>query len=500
MSVGRTKNALMNMMMSFLNQFTSLILSFISRTIFIRVLGVELLGVNGLFTDILGLLSMADLGFNTAMVYSFYKPISENNNKKISALINFYKKIYIIIALSIAVIGGALTPFIHLIVNTLQPVPLLKLYYLFALAGIVISYLFVYKTSIITADQKNYIVTKIFIKVNFIKTIAQIIILITFKSYILYLLINLISNFINNYIASKKAVELYPYINEDYKLDKEDKRGIFENIKSIFLYKLSSLLLNATDNTLISVLIGTIAVGFYSNYLLVTTKLVSIIQLVFGALTASIGNLVIKENHEKRYEIFKATQSISFIICGIMVTNFSLLVNDFIKIWLGKEFLFNNIVVLAITINMYLACVLQPLWTYREATGLYVKTKYIMLVAATVNLVLSIILGRLMGVAGILFASAIARLTTYFWYEPLLLFKEYFAKSVIKFYIPLVINVVIMIGVIFTFNIIFSKFIVTSWATLIIKAIICGLITSIIFILAYFNSDGVKTILKKLKR
>lgn len=497
---GRTKSAIINMGMSFLNQFTSLILSFISRTIFIRVLGVELLGVNGLFTDILGLLSMADLGFNTAMVYSFYKPIAEKDNKKIAALINFYKRIYMIIAITITIIGVGLTPFIHLIVKTSKAIPMLRIYYLFALASVVISYLFVYKTSIITADQKNYIVTKITIVINFFKTLIQIITLVIFKNYIFYLAINLIANFLNNYIASKKAVELYPYINENIDLVKEEKKSIFENIKSIFLYKLSSLLLNATDNTLISVIVGTITVGLYSNYLLITTKVLSIIQLVFGALTASIGNLVIKENSEKRYEIFRATQTISFIICGIIVTSFSLLVNDFIRIWLGSNFIFDNIVVLAITINMYLACVLQPLWTYREATGLYVKTKYIMLIAAIVNLVFSVILGKVMGLSGILFASAIARLSTYFWYEPLLLFREYFKKSVVKFYIPIIINIFIMMLTFSIMDIIFSNYIVDSWLTLIVKVSMCGIFTSIIFILAYFKSEGLKVILSKIKK
>lgn len=500
MAKNRTKNAITNMMVSFLNQFTTLILSFISRTIFIRVLGIELLGINGLFTDVLSLLSMADLGFNTAMVYSFYKPIAENDTKKISALITFYKKIYRTIAIAITIIGLALVPFIHLIVNTDKPIPLLEVYYLFALAGVIISYLFVYKTSIITADQKNYVVTRITIIVNFTKTIIQILSLIILKNYILYLAINLIGNFINNYIASKKAVDLYPYIKEEEILDEKDKKGIFENIKSIFLYKLSSMMLNATDNTLISILIGTVTVGLYSNYLMITTRVLSIIQIVFGSLTASIGNVIIKEDDNKRYQIFKATQSISFIICGIIVTSFSVLINDFIRIWLGEKFIFDNIIVLAITLNMYLSCVLQPLWTYREATGLYVKTKYVMLIAAIVNLVLSIIFGKMFGLAGILFASAMARLTTYFWYEPLLLFKEYFNKSVMNYYVPIIINFIIMSISITIINILLSGFIVNSWMELIFKSISCGLITTLIFLSIYSRSEGFKVILKKIKR
>lgn len=500
METGRTKNAFNNIVMSFLNQFTTLILSFISRTIFIRVLGVEILGINSLFSDVLNLLSMADLGFNTAMVYSFYKPIADNDTKKISALINFYKKIYRFIAITITIIGIAVTPFITLLVNTEKEIPLLRVYYIFALGGVIISYLFVYKTSIITADQKNYEIISITIVINFIKNISQIVSLVVFKNYIVYLTINLVGNFSNNYIASRKAVKLYPYINEKNDLNKDEKKSIYRNIKSIFLYKVSSLLLNATDNTLISILIGTVVVGYYSNYLMITNQVLAIIQIVFGALTASIGNVIIKEKSEKRYEIFKATQSISFIISGIIVTCFFILINDLIYVWLGNEFVFSNSVVLAISFNMYLSCVLQPLWTYREATGLYVKTKYVMLIAAIVNLILSVILGKMIGLAGILLASAIARLTTYFWYEPLLLFREYFSKPVRKYYIPIAINVIIMAGIIIVFNKLLANFIVTSWLELIVKSALCGVATTIIFFIIYSKSEGFKVVIKKIKR
>lgn len=500
MNYGRTRHVFNNMFMSFLNQFTTLVLSFISRTIFINVLGVELLGVNGLFTDVLNLLSMADLGFNTAMVYSFYKPIAENNRIKISALVNFYRKVYSFIAITITTIGIAIMPFLHLIINTDKSIPLLKVYYLFSLAGVVLSYLFVYKTSIITANQKNYIITRITIIINFIKTIIQIVFLLIFKNYIIYLAVNLFFNFLNNYIASKKAMQLYPYINEKYDLNKNEKKSIFNNIKSIFLYKVSSLLLNATDNTIISVLIGTLAVGYYSNYLMVTNKVIAIVQIVFGALTASIGNLIIVEKSEKRYEIFRASQSVSFIICGIITTSFSILINDLIYIWLGDKFVFDNFIVMAISFNMYLSCILQPLWTYREATGLYMKTKYIMLVAAIINLVLSITLGKLIGIAGVLLASAISRLSTYFWYEPMVLFKEYFSQSPRKYYIPIFLNMVITSFIAIIFNKFFAAFLVKSWTGLIIKSIICVLPISIIFLLIYSKSKGFKIIMNKVKK
>lgn len=500
MENSRTKQSVYNIFIGFLNQFISIVLNFISRTIFINILGVEFLGLNGLFTEILRLLSIADLGINTAMVYSFYKPIADDDTNKISALITFYKKVYNIIAIVVMSIGLAIIPFLDVIVNIDKNIPMLEVYYLFSLLSVVISYLFIYKTSIITADQKNYILVRISIIVNFVKVGMQIIILLIFKNYILYLTINLIANFMNNYLGSKKATELYPFIDEKVELEKKYKIDIFNRIKSIFVYKTSSLLLTATDNTLISSTIGTAVVGFYSNYLLVSNNVISIIQILFSSLTASIGNIIVSEKSKKRYEIFKITQSVSFILCGIIVSSFAVLVNDLVNIWLGPRFLFNYSTVLVISLNMYLSCVLQPLWTYREATGLYTKTKYIMLIAAIINIILSIILGKAIGIDGILLASAISRLTTYFWYEPLLLYKEYFLEPVSKYYIPIGINMIFVTLSIVLLNMIFSKFIIYSWTMLIIKSIVCGMTTLIIFLILYSKSEGIYLINQRIKK
>ena len=422
----RTKKSITNILFNLSDQIISLLLSFLSRSVFIYTLGVEFLGINGLFSDVLGMLSMADLGFGTAMAYSFYKPIAENDHDKISALITFYRKVYNIIATIILIVGLCITPFIRYIVNTNREIPHLEVYYLFSLASIVISYLYVYRTSIITADQKNYIVTRITIITNIIKTITQIISLLIFKNFIVYLAINILFVFLNNAIASHKAVTLYPYIKERKVLPKKEIKEIFANLKSVFIYKVSSMLLNATDNILISVIVGTITVGYYSNYLLINNKLCGLISLFFTSLTASIGNIIVKETYKKRYEIFTIEQSISFIISGVVIPCFMVLINDLIVVWLGKSYSLGYPLAIAVSLNLYLQCVLQPLWSYREATGMYQKTKWVMLAAAICNIVLSIILGICWGVAGIIFASGISRIVTYVWYEPQLLFKNYF--------------------------------------------------------------------------
>ncbi len=503
MATGRTDKAIKNVAFNLINQVLTLILSFVSRTVFIWGIGVEYLGLNGIFGDVLNLLSLADLGFGTAMVYSFYKPLAENDYDKMAALTAFYKKIYTIIAVGVGVIGLILIPFLPYIVNLDNDVPNLIFYYLLSLFNVIFSYFCVYKTSILSADQKNYKIVKITMVVNIVRSILQIVSIIFFKSYIIYLVLGCVSVLINNIIATKVAEKEYPFINKKINLSKVEQKSIFSNIFSIFIYKISATLINATDNILISIIIGTISVGYYSNYLLLQNKISALYLLLFSSVTASIGHLIATEKEEKRYEIFSCEQSISFIVCGVVIPCFTLLVNDFISVWLGNEFVLDNLTVIAIGLNMYLACVLQPLWSYREATGLYRKTKWLMLICAVTNIILSIIGGILIGLAGIIFASAISRLITYIWYEPKVLFKEYFNKSPIKYYLQLIFNFVIVVALVagMWFIPFFSVNNILQW---VLKAVIIGIFSLIVIILCYFRTDGFillkNKVASKLKR
>jgi len=487
---GRTNKAIKNIVFNVINQIITLVLSFISRWVFIKGFGIGYLGLNGLFSDILSLLSMADLGFNTAMVFSFYKPLADNDHKHISALIGFYKRIYFIIAFAISVIGIALIPFLPLIVKLEYEVPYLTLYYLLSLSSVVSSYLCIYKTSILTADQKGYKVTKITIITNFLKTIIQVVSIVLFKNYILYLAIGTVVTIFNNIIASRLAQKEYPYINDNNELPKNEKKQILHNISSVFLYKISSVLLNATDNIIISIIIGTVFVGLYSNYFIIQTKITALFSLFFTSMIASIGNLIVTENKDKRFEIFKCEQSMSYIFSGIVCSCYVLLADDFVKLWIGSEFQLDFHTTCAIGLNLYLSCVLQPLWSYREATGLYRKTKWVMFICAIENIILSIFLGKTIGITGVIFASAISRISTYVWYEPKILFYEYFGIKPKKYYFSILSNTFLIILIILLLYFLLSWFKINNWFNLIIKSAIIGSITTIIMIIIYHKSEG----------
>lgn len=490
MSGGRTQKAVRNIAYNFTNQFLNLIFTFLSRTVFIRVLGAEYLGINGLFSDVLGLLSLADLGFNTAVVYSFYKPLAENDNRKMAALTAFYKKVYHMIAAAAGAAGVLLVPVLPYVVNLDHKVPHLYVYYLVSVADIAVSYLCVYRTSILTADQKDYYVVRIRMFVNCAKTILQTAVLLAFKTYLLYLLVGMAGSFLGNWAASRKAARMYPFIGQEEQLGKEEQKEIFSNIGAVFIYRISSVLLNATDNILISVIVGTVAVGYYSNYLMISNKLTQFYALFFTSLIAGIGNLVVKESAGKRYKVFLCEQTISFLIGCIIFPCYINLANDFVRLWLGADFVLPGRVVWAAGANLYLACIYRPLWSYREAVGLYKKTKWVMLLCGLTNIVLSVVLGLKWGLFGILAASCISRLATYVWIEPRILFHEYFERSAVSFYGQLGLNAAVVVVVAWVTGILSSAMEIQTWGSWTAKAAMVILAGLTVSILVYHRTEG----------
>lgn len=490
MSESRTINSAKNVAFNIANQLLNVLLAFVSRKVFIMCLSVDYLGISGLFGDIFSMLCLADLGFGTAMTFSMYKPLAEHDYDKLAGLINFYKKVYRIIATAITVIGLALIPLLPYLVNTETEIEHLNLYYILMLANVVSSYLVVYKTCIISADQRSYLTTKYTGIFNILKTIASVIILLLTHNYTVYLILQVIftygTNFFNSHIAEKE----YPYIKKKITLPKEETRGIFSNIKSVFIYKISSVLITATDNTLISIIVSTTAVGMYSNYTIVTNKIYNIVNTIFYSLTASIGNLIVKESQGRRYEIFEIMQSVSLILSTFCLTCLLFLQEDFVRLWLGDAFILDRMILYAMLTNFYFSIILMPIWVFREATGLYRKTKYVMLGTAAINIIVSIILGKILGLAGIIFATSISRLTTYFWYEPFLLFKKYFGKSCAVYFKGIVTSMLATL-LVFTVAGIATSFIpVSGWISFFGKAIVIGSISLGMVALIYHRSEG----------
>lgn len=496
-SESRTVNAGKNAVSAIGNKIIILILTFISRKFFIQYIGVEYLGINGLFSNILTLLSMADLGLGTAMNVSLYKPIAENDYRKLSALLNYFRKLYIIIAAGVMVIGLALMPFLKYIVNMDQDIPYLYVYYAVFVLKSAVSYLFIYKSSIVRADQKAFQINKVEVYTNVVKVVLQLVVVMTLHSYLVYILLDVVTIVVQNFTVSHIADKNYPFIKLKEELSSEEKKDIFSDISSVFLYKIAWSLLNGTDNILMSMMIGTIYVGYYSNYYTITSNLELFIALLFTSLTASIGNLVATSTAENRYKTFKTMQMIGFWISGIVSVCLLFLMQDFIVLWLGEEMLLDNITLVAIIVNIFFSICMRPVWTFREGTGMYRQIRYIMFVTAILNLVLSIILGKIIGLSGIIFATAIAKLTTYFWYEPNILFKNFFNKKVGSYYLDYVVNTILIficIGLCYIPLHFITEISIFTW---LLKALICLVIINLVYFIRYSKTEELKNVKQK---
>jgi len=404
-----------------------MILGFISRTIFIRYLAVEYLGVNGLFTNILSLLSLAELGITSAVVFSLYKPLAEKDEKKLAGLINFFSKIYIRIALIIAVLGLILVPFLDKIVDN-PPKNIadnLTLIYLLFLFNTVASYFMQYKLSLFQADQKTYIISKNNIFIFFFQNIAQIVVLVLFKNFIFYLVVQSVFQLVGNFIISSKVGKHYPFLKK-YKeevVDETTKKGIYSNVKSTSLVKIGGLLVNSTDNLILNHFSGLVAVGLLSNYNLLIGLASGLIVQVFSSLTGSIANINAIESQQKKIETFHIINFANFWIYGIASIATIFLINDFIALWIGIKFILPLSVVILLAVNFFMYGMQNAVWQFKITFGFFKQGQYLIILTAIINLILSFSFGCYYGLLGILTATAIARLVTNTWYDPYIVFS-----------------------------------------------------------------------------
>lgn len=498
----RVKKSTINIVVSSLSSVLSILLNYITRLIFVRFLSAAYLGINGLFSNVISILSMADLGLTTAMMFSLFKPLAQNDTEKIKSLVTFFKKVYLSIAFAVLLLGLTLMPFLRFIVNLDQPLDNLYVYYFLFLLETVISYLFIYRTILLSADQKQYILTLSEILLSIAIFVARILVLVFTKNYILYIAVGIILKLICNFIQNFIAMKYYPYLKvKGEKLDKETKSNIFSNVKASFIYRFSATIQTNTDNILISIFAGTIVVGFYSNYLLVVTGIVSCVSIIFNALKSSVGNFLAEENDpDKRYQMFNALEVLNFWIVCFCSVAFMCLFTPFITISYGSDYVLSPLVVVMIVANFYTSNIRQTIWVFREASGLFVQTKYLTLVTAIANIILSIIFGYLWGVVGIIGATVLARFVYSYWKEPLILYKNVFNKSAKKYFITFIIRLIITTalcaGCYYLMILInFGNQIVN----LLVQGIVIAIVPNLVLLLIHIKNKNFLFLIKKLK-
>lgn len=437
MSGSRSEYVAKNTVVSLSMQVVKNILAFIGRTIFIKVLGSEYLGVNSLFSELLTILSFAELGIGNAMVFSLYKPIAENNYEKIKSLMKLYEKFYRAIGFVIAFLGILVIPFLDFIVGDVSYVKEnITLLYVLFLFNTVISYFFVYKKSLIIANQKNYIV-EIYQQVfHALQIILQSIFLIITKEFIVYLVITVLCTIANNLVVAYKANKMYPFLTEkDVKpLEKKEMKSISDNIKALAIYKIGGILTDGTDSIFISAMINVITVGLYANYKMIINIFKTVGSQIMNSIIASVGNLNATATEERKETVFYEMLYINVWFFGFTAVGLCVLLSEFISLWIGSEYRIGFSAVLAAITYYYISNVHYPCFTYRTTAGLFVYGKYVPVISAVINTVLNFILGMKFGLAGILWASVIARVITYELIDPIMIYKYVFHNNVVSYF------------------------------------------------------------------
>lgn len=438
----RTTNTLFNFTTSIGGQLFTILMQFATRTVFIQTLGKSYLGINGLFSNILTMLSLAEFGVGSAILFKLYEPIAKDDHHRIALLMKFYKTIYRVIGIGVALIGLCLIPFLPMLINDYDTLAELNinavLIFILYLLNSVSSYLFfAYKSAIVKANQKEYLINVISYFFTVGSGIVQMICLVLFRNFELYVLISVITVILQNIACARLSDKMYPYINEktEEKIAWSEIKGIFKDCAALFLYKLNNVVLKATDNIVLAKFIGLTVVGEYSNYYVFYTTLRNLINKVFTSVSHSLGNLHASGNREHEYRIFKSVHLISATLGGVCCVGIFVVADEFIRAWIGDGWVIPQPFSLLMGLELLTLALRLMLGKYRTAMGLFQQAKYRPVAGMLINLIASVVLVQFWGICGVIAGTLIADWTTYMWYDPIILHRYGFGDaSLVKTY------------------------------------------------------------------
>lgn len=486
----RTEYSIINIVTGLGGYAVNTLLGLICRIVFTHTLVSEYLGVSGLFTNILSMLSLAELGIGSAIVYALYKPLAKQNHEKIASLVKFYGKCYQAVGVLIGILGVLLMPFLRLLIHDVPSIhENIYLIYVIFLFNTASSYFFSYRSSLLTAAQQNYLVIGLNYAITILESVIQMIWLIATHNYLGYLIIQTIGTLIYNIVISHIAAKKFPYIaKKNIKpLEKEEKFGLIKNIQALIIWKLSGLLVNSTDNIIITYFSGLTAVGLSSNYTLLSTTINSLLNQLFSGITASVGNMNAIESKEKKMDMFYAINLANFWLFGWSAIGIFVCSTDMVHLMFGQNYILPITIPFVIALNFYMVGMQNAVWTYKNTMGLFRPGRYLLILTAIINLVCSIWLGKVWGLFGILFATAISRAFTNTWYDPYAVFKYGFGEKASLYFFRYLHYAIILVltGGICYWSCSFVR--LSLLATVVVKFLICCIIPNVVFLLCFYR-------------
>lgn len=507
-SKSRFVNSSRNVVFSLLSQFLTLIFDVICRRVFLHVLAAEYLGLTSTFSSVLSILSFAELGVGTAIIYSLYKPIAENNTTKIAALIKLYRNIYWGVGAFILIVGSCLTPFLNVFVKEMPDIPYVSIVYLMLVFQSGSQYFFSYKINFLNATQQNYLFRIVQIIASLIKLILQIISLLLFKNYFVYLGIAIIITLSIDVFCSIYVGKKYPFLRDkNAKLDKDEYKTIKKNVFALLLYKISNTLSATIDTIIISKMLGVIPAAIYANYHLIITYSDSFFVNGLGNITPSVGNLMVDSSIEKKKQFFKTVQDIYYWISTYLGIGLIICFNPLVSSWLGTNFLLGQEVVVALAISVTLTNFQRPCSIMRDANGLFWYGKLRPLFMAIINIGFSILLTYYFGIIGVVLGTVISKLLTFVWYDPLIVYRHVLKTGLKEYYFTYLERWLFFIILAITCAAICNRFTFSGWPLLIADALVVTIVVNIGSYFYYKNTSGfsylkikIMTIIHSFKR
>lgn len=504
MKINRTKNATRNMTIGAISKVFNIIVQFLIRTAMIKFMGAEFLGLDSLFSSILQVLNLAELGVGSAMVFSMYKPIAEDDEETICALMNLYRLYYHVIGAVIAVVGGVLTPFIPYLIDGELPHGLnIYVLYLLNLAATVLSYwLFAYKNAIFNAHQRVDVPSKVTLFMNVIRYGGQFIIIIFIKNYYMYVIVALLTQALSNIMTAVMADKIYPNYKPYGKLGKDTVKSINHRIRDLFTSKIGAVVVNSADTVVISAFLGLTVLAIYQNYYYILTAVTGIVTIIFSACTAGIGNSIILETKEKNFNDLKTFTFLISWLAGFCTCFFLCLYQPFMEIWVGKDLMLEFAAVICLCVYYFIYEINALLNTYKDAAGIWHEDRFRPLVTAAANLTLNLVTVQFWGIYGVLLSTVIS---TLFVGMPWLLhnlFTVLFDKSQLRGYLLHLLKYTVIVGISCVTCYFASAYIPIEslWVTLFIRLVVCCIVPNVIYLLVYRRTPEFKRCIALLDR
>ena len=503
MSEGRLKNSIRNSVSGVACRIIMILFPFIIRTVIIKKIGMDYAGLNGIFTSVLMMLGISELGFGATLVYSMYKPIAEADNEKVCALLNFYRKVYRIVGCIILALGLAILPFIRSFIHGKVPadVNVYILYLVFLINTVIGYFAFAYKSALLTASQRVDVSNRIIICVNLAMYLVQLAVLWILRNYMAYVILSPIFTVITNIVQSIVVDKLYPQYKCRGSLEKGELKDIYKNVFALVGEKIGATVWLSTDAIVISATLGLTAVACYNNYYMIISAVRILVMVIFDSIRPSIGNSMVTESLEKNYKDFNKISSLFVWISGFCSISMICLFQPLMRIWVGEEYLLSTTTVLLFGVYFFGWKMVDVLVLYRDAAGMWWYGKSRPYVVSILNIIGDILLVHFFGLDGVVFATLFTSVCMSYPWLLGVLFKRYFKGKPCDYLKRLGVQCLVVAATgLLTYFLCYRVVVGYSFAKFVIRTAICVVVPNLIFLLTIGRNKDVHELILMIKR